>query len=191
MLEQSALAEKLGKISDPRKWLMSTGHFKRLEYPSSGQTMVSGQDISEHYKKIEPDVPEDIRWMLIALVDYIRAPFIVDDFSSETERNAWQRMEVHGRPEVNRLFESNKLKGNFISNVLSIGQLAESEGWLDPELVRKYTELNGEYAGPDGPPRGYDKKKIEEKIAFTEKISDLAKDLCQAIAKKNAPEMLK
>lgn len=187
-MKQSAPAERPERTSDPKKWLLSMGHFKRLEYPSGEQTMVWGRDISEHYKEIGPEVPEDFRWMLEAMIDYVKAPLIVDDFPSETERNAWQKREAYERPEINNLFESNKLKGGLISNVLGVMQLVESEDWLDRGLVKKYAELYEEYAGAEGPPSGYDKMTIEEKIAFTGKIADLAKGLYQAIAERYAPE---
>ena len=190
MLGQSAPAEKpeKEKIGDPQKFLLDTGRFERIEYPSSDQTAVSGRNILEHYKEIEPDVPEDNRWMLEGLINYVGGPLVVDNFPSEKERNAFQRREVHNHPEVNSLFESNKLKGNSISNVFGIGGVAKSEGWLDPKLINEYERQERKYKGPGGLPTGYDEMTIEEKIAFTGEIANLAKSLYQTIADRCAPE---
>jgi len=190
MLGQSAPTEKpeKEKIGDPQEFLLDTGHFRRIEYPSSDQTAVSGRNILEHYKEIEPDVPEDNRWMLEGLAKYVESPSLVDDFPSEKERNAFQRRDVHDYPEVNHLFESNKLKGNSISNVFGIGEVVESEGWLDSKLVDECERLKRKYKGPGGLPTGYEMMTIEEKIAFTGEIANLAIGLYQAIAERCAPE---
>ncbi len=192
--EQPAPVEKLKKekIGNPEKFLMSTGHFKCIEYPNSDQTMVFGRDISEHYKEIESIVPEDDRWMLIALVDYIKAPLVVDNFLSEKKRNAFQKREVHQHSEVNSLFELNKLKGNFISNIFGIAHVAELDDWLEDGIIEEYTKLYKKYTGPNNsPPSGYDNMTIEEKIAFTVQIANLAKSLYQAIASRYISEIPK
>ncbi len=190
MLGQSASTEKLEeeKITNPEEWLKSKGF--RFEYPSADQTMVFlGQDILEHYKTIESIVPEDSGWMLMALANYVEAPTVTDGFPSERKRNAFEKEEVHGYSKIRELFNSNKLKGGFISsNVFGIGEAAKSEGWLNPELANECERLKRQYKGPGDPPSGYDRMTIEEKITFTGEIANLAKSLYQTIAEKCTSE---
>jgi hypothetical protein len=191
MLEQSVLTEKLEKIGDPEKRLMDSGHFNALEYPNEQQTTVSGQDIMEHYRKIEQTIPENDRWILKTLVDYIRSPIIVDNFSSETERNSWQKEEIYKHPEVNNLFESNKLRGNVTGQILSIIEIIKLEDWLNSDLINRFEELTMEYRGLSLDYPRYNTLEIEEKIALIQKITDLVKDVYQAVANKFATETLK
>lgn len=174
-----------------RAWMIGQGHF-RFEDPTAEETIVSGQDILEHYNKIEPIVPVNDRWFVKALVDYVKAPRIHHDFLSNAARHDWQTKELYEHPEFLELYERNKLKGNVIGSVLGIAEYAIAERLLDPlldyELIKKGAELLIEYKGSDEFNR-YITMTSEEKIAITKKVADFTKELYLVIAKRLTPDL--
>lgn len=167
-------------LVDPKKWLLSTRHFEYIRYPITKElALSSGEAIGENFKKIRSKIPEEDFWMFEVLVKYVEAPIIVDNFLSEKERNKWQKEEAYPRIGVNEFFENNKLKGGFISSILSIIELVELDS-----MSSQCHKLFVEYKGPENLYGGYGNMTIEQKLTFTKKMEDFAKNLYQALVEK-------
>ncbi len=184
------------KVSNPQKWLVDSGHFT-FKYFERGNT-VGGKDIRDHYEEIKSHIPVDDQWMMEVFVNYIKAPSIVDDFKDEETRNKWQTENLYssGGEAANKVFETNRLKGSLIINVLGVAEAMVSEFNLSSGFDEKYADLFKEYKYPPGqegkdikdedydPATGYEKMTLDQKIVFTEKIALFAKDLYEAAAQK-------
>ena len=170
--------------------MRDTTHFKSFEYPSREETEIGGRDITDDFKeiesrisRIEEDQVTDDLLVLGQIIPYIKGPIIIDNFKDENERNLWLANNSNKIPEVYKLIESNKLKGNNIGGVLGFAALADLEA--NPKLFGEYQQFYEQYTGgKGGGEAGYGSFSLEKKLLFIRRFRNFTKELYQYIAAK-------
>src|SRR3989344_2331658 len=185
--------KQVEKIKDPVAWLENRVNQdgKKLFtflYPSAEETTVlGGEDIEANFKrkKLELELTEDEEFILGVLVSRVKAPIIRDEFTNSKERRDWEKMNIHGKGELQSVFDANKLSRNFMGNVFQMIELydADTYGPLPNTIMEEYRQVESDFWGPERDPVYYGNLPIEQKIILVKRIGNFTRKLYESIVK--------
>lgn len=190
VLEQGP--EKPRRMS-PDEILLSTNHIKEIIYADPESLLYDGEPIEVQFKNVISSAnakifPEMQKQFNNALIGYLNAPAIIDDFVDDRDRNELENNVHDLSREGSALYKSNRLRITNIRHVIQLSDLMTFMGILNEEQKEQIKEqIKDVWAGvadrSDETKRQdnfeqYDSISVLDKVTFTRKVADLARQTC-------------